>query len=152
MGEYLRSLLQDLGFNAAQKTISSQIEFNYIQNTNNKVQASLTDWTADYPTASDYLDVLFSCASFHPGSDNSVNMSGLCDPAIDRRMDAALVTALTDPAAANVQWAGIDRDVTDTAASITLMQVNELILVSSRLGNYTWSFLMHMMFGMVWVR
>jgi peptide/nickel transport system substrate-binding protein len=152
MGEYLRSLLQDLGFDAKLKTISSQIEFNYIQNTNNKVQASLTDWTADYPTASDYLQVLFSCGNFHPGSDNSVNMSGTCDPAVDRRMDAALVTALTDPAAANRQWARIDRDITDTAASITLFQANELSLVSSRLGNYTWSYLMHMMFAMVWVR
>jgi peptide/nickel transport system substrate-binding protein len=152
MGEYLRSLLQDLGFDAKLKTISSQIEFNYIQNTNNKVQASLTDWTADYPTASDYLQVLFSCSNFHLGSDNSVNMSGLCDPALDRRMDAALVTALTDPEAANTQWAQIDREVTDTAASVTLFQANELTLVSGRLGNYTWSYLMHMMFAMVWVR
>jgi peptide/nickel transport system substrate-binding protein len=152
MGEYLRSMLEDLGFVATQKTISSQIEFNYIQNTNNKVQASLTDWTADYPTASDYLNVLFSCSNFHPGSDNSVNMSGTCDPTLDHRMNEALTMALTDPAAANKQWAQIDREVTDSAASINLMQAHELTLVSTRLGNYSWSFLMHMMFAQVWVQ
>jgi peptide/nickel transport system substrate-binding protein len=152
MGEYMRSFLQELGFNARIKTISAQIQFNYIQNTNNKVQASLTDWTADYPTASDYLQVLFSCDNYHPGSDNSVNMSGSCNPAIDRQMRAAIDTGVRDPAAANAQWAQIDREITDTAASVTLFQANELSLVSGRLGNYTWSALMHMMFAMVWVQ
>ena len=152
MGEYLRSLLEDLGYNAKVKTISSQIQFNYIQNTNNKVQTSLTDWTADYPTASDYLQVLFACASFIPGSDNSVNMPGYCNHSIDAAMDSAQATAITDPAAANAQWAKIDRAITDSAAAVSLLQVSELDVLSTRLGNYTHTPLMHMLFACVWVQ
>ena len=152
MGEYLRSLLQDLGYDAKLKTISTQIQFNYIQNTNNKVQTSLTDWTADYPTASDYLQVLFSCASFTPGSDNSVNMPGYCDHATDAQMQQALAAGSTDPHSADAQWARIDRTITDTAAAVSLLQVNELDVVSTRLGNYVHTPLMHMLFAQAWVR
>lgn len=152
MGEYLRSLLTDLGYIGKLKLVSAQIQFNYIQNTNNRVQTSLTDWTADYPTASDYLNVLFSCSSFHPGSDNSVNMPGDCDHALDARMDNALAMAVTDPAAANAQWATIDRTITDKATAVSLTRVNELDIVSSRLGNYVWTPLMHMLFARVWVQ
>ncbi len=59
------------------------IQFTYIQNTNNKVQISLTQWYQDYPAASDFLNVLLSCASFHEGSDSSINISGFCDPGIE---------------------------------------------------------------------
>lgn len=152
MGEYLRSFLQELGFHAQLKAISAQIQFNYIQNTNNHVQASLSDWTDDYPAPSDYLDVLFSCNSFHPGSDNSVNMAGYCNHAIDRRMETALHTEVTDMAAADRLWTQVDRELTDTAAQVALSQVDDAILVSRRLGDFTASPVMHMMFAMVWVR
>ena len=30
--------------------------------------------------------MLFGCASFHPGSDSSINISGFCDKEIDAQM------------------------------------------------------------------
>ncbi len=41
VGTYLQSVLNDLGFKAELKPISSNIQFTYIQNTNNKVQISV---------------------------------------------------------------------------------------------------------------
>ena len=72
------------------KPISSNIQFTYIQNTNNKVQMSITQWYQDYPAASDFLNILFGCDSFHEGSDSSVNIAGFCDKEIDAKMKKAL--------------------------------------------------------------
>ena len=52
------------------------------------MQISLTPWYADYPGATDFLPMLFGCASYHPGTDGSVNFAGFCDPALDARMQA----------------------------------------------------------------
>ena len=70
VGVYLQSVLTELGYEADVKPISPNIQFTYIQNTNNKVQMSITQWYQDYPAASDFLYVLFGCAVLHRGSDS----------------------------------------------------------------------------------
>lgn len=152
IGTYLQSVLRELGFDAAVKAISPNIQFTYIQNTNNKVQVSLTDWFQDYPAPSDFLNVLFSCANFHPGSDASINISGFCDKGIDAQMQEALKTAVTDQAAANAQWAKIDQEVTDHAPVAALFVPKHVDFVSKRLGGYTYSDQFHMIFSRVWVQ
>ena len=79
IGTYLQSLLNQLGWKASIKVLANNIQFTYIQNTKNKVQISLSQWYQDYPAASDFLNVLFGCASYTPGSDTSINISGFCD-------------------------------------------------------------------------
>jgi peptide/nickel transport system substrate-binding protein len=44
IGVYLQSVLKELGYDADVKPISPNIQFTYIQNTNNKVQMSVTHW------------------------------------------------------------------------------------------------------------
>jgi len=152
MGVYLQSVLNAIGYKASIKAISSNIQFTYIQNTNNKVQASLTNWFQDYPAPSDFLYVLFGCASFNPGSDSSINIAGYCDKAVDADMQKALALAVTDKPAANKIWAAVDKKITDDAPAVSLFQPKSLDLVSSRLGNYTWSDQVHMVFSQVWVK
>ncbi len=152
IGTYVQSVLRDLGFDASTKALSANIQFTYIQNTNNKVQISLTDWFQDYPAPSDFLNVLFSCANFHPGSDASINISGFCDKGIDAQMQQALATAVTDKMAANKMWAKIDQKVTDTAAVAPLFTPKHVDFVSKRLGNYIWSDQFRMIFSKVWVQ
>ena len=93
MGVYVQSVLNSIGYKASVKAISGNIQFTYIQNTNNKVQISVTQWYQDYPAPSDFLYVLLGCASFHPGSDTSVNMAGYCNKPIDNMMKKALSSA-----------------------------------------------------------
>ena len=76
-GTYLQSVLKSIGYDASVKALSQNIQFTYIQNTNNKVQISVTQWYQDYPAPSDFLNVLLGCNTFHPGSDNSPNIAGL---------------------------------------------------------------------------
>jgi peptide/nickel transport system substrate-binding protein len=144
-------VLNDIGYRASIHSISFNIRDTYLQNSSNHVQIGLTDWYQDYPAASDFLNVLLSCASYHPGSDASINMSGFCDPAMDARMQHALTTAQTDAAAAAQEWAAIDRDFTDQAPLTALFQIGKLDLVSARFGHFRFSPLFHMIFSEAWV-
>ena len=152
IGVYLQSVLKELGFDASVKSLSPNIQFTYIQNTNNKVQISLTDWYQDYPAPSDFLYVLLGCANFHPGSDSSINIAGFCNQAIEAQMKQALKTAVADQPAANEMWAKIDEEVMEQAPLAPLFTPKHLDFVSKRLGNYTYSDQLHMIFSKAWVQ
>jgi peptide/nickel transport system substrate-binding protein len=152
VGTYLASVLTDLGYDATVQSISGDIQFTYIQNTNNNVQISVTQWYQDYPAPSNFLNVLFGCDSFTPGSDSSVNMSGICDKPLDDRMKAAMALAATDPAAANLEWAKIDQDMMALAPAVPLFTPKDIDLISTRVGNYTFSSQFHWQLGNSWIQ
>ncbi|HEY4162171.1 MAG TPA: ABC transporter substrate-binding protein [Dongiaceae bacterium] len=152
IGTYLQSVLRDLGFKASVKPISANIQFTYIQNTNNKVQMSVSQWYQDYPAASDFLNVLFGCDSFHPGSDSSVNISGFCDKEIDAKMKDAMATSITDPKKAEAMWAEIDKAVTDKVPAVFLFTPKHVDFVSKRLGNFLFNPQYYWMTHLSWVQ
>jgi peptide/nickel transport system substrate-binding protein len=152
VGTYIQGVLKDLGYEASVKSMSSDIQFTYIQNTNNKVQISIAQWYPDYPAASDFLNVLLSCDSFHPGSDSSINISGMCDKDLDERMHRALELALTDPDGANVEWASIDKAYMEKAPWAPLFTPKHVDFVSKRLGNFTFSNQFYWLPALSWVK
>jgi peptide/nickel transport system substrate-binding protein len=149
---YLQSVLNEIGYQAEVKPISSNIQFTYIQNTNNKVQISISQWYQDYPAASDFLYVLFGCESFHEGSDSSVNISGFCDKDINDRMLKALDLGVTNPDAANKEWSEIDKAVTDKAPAAALFTPKHVDFVSKRLGNFLFNAQYYWMVTQSWVQ
>ncbi len=130
VGTYALDVLRRLGFDARLRVLSGNLQFTYLQNTDNHVQISLTPWYSDYPGATDFLQLLFSCASYHPGTDGSVNFSGVCNPALDARMQA--VADRGDPAG----WAAIDREATDLAAFAVLVNPRYIDVVSRRVEGF----------------
>ncbi len=152
VGTYLQSVLNDLGYKASLKPISSNIQFTYIQNTNNNTQISVTQWYQDYPAASDFLNILFGCGSFHPGSDSSVNIAGFCDKEIEGQMQAALKLAVTDPAAADKLWADIDRAVMAKSPAVPLFTPKRVDFVSKRVGNYIFNAQYYWVVTQSWVQ
>lgn len=152
IGVYLQSVLNELGYQAEVKPISANIQFPYIQNTNNKVQISITQWYQDYPAASDFLYILFGCESFHEGSDSSVNIAGFCDKEINDKMKKALELGVEDPAAANKMWAEIDKAVTDKAPAAALFTPKHLDFVSKRVGNFQFNSQYYWMVTQSWVQ
>jgi len=152
IGEYVQSLLTELGYKATLKPISGNIQFTYIQNTNNDVQLSLTSWYQDYPAASDFLNVLLSCASYTPGSDSSINISGFCDKDVDAQMQTALTTEQTDPDKANTQWAAVDKAVMTQAPLVPLFTPKLIDFTSKRVGNYQFSRQFYMLVIQLWVK
>ncbi len=152
VGEYLQSLLTSLGYKATLKPISGNIQFTYIQNTKNKVQISLTQWYQDYPAASDFLNVLLSCASFTPGSDSSINIAGFCDKKIDAQMQQALVTERTSMDEATKQWGEIDKAVMTAAPVAPLLTPKLIDFTSKRVGNYQFSRQFYMLVSQLWTK
>ncbi len=152
MGAYLQSMLHRIGYEVSVRALDFNVQYTYIQNSNNKVQISMSDQQADYPAASDFLEIFFACGAFHPGSDSSLNFSGFCNKDLDARMQAADAESVIDRARGNAMWAAIDREVTNLSLQAPLFQNNQVDLVSSRLGNYTFSQVSKMLFSKVWVR
>lgn len=152
IGVYLQGVLNDLGYKASVRTISPNIQFTYIQNTDNKVQISVSQWYSDFPAPSNFLHLLFSCASFHPGSDSSVNISGFCTKELDAQMEKAMRLAVTDREAANKIWAEIDREYTDKAPVAVLFTPKRLDFVSKRLGNFVFSPQLRGLISQFWVK
>ena len=147
VGTYLLDVLRDLGFVPRLRSLSGNVQFTYIQNTGNQVQISLTNWYGDYPSASNYLGGVFGCTAFRPNSDASPNIAGWCDPA----MDAALATALADPAGAP-QVAALDRALTDQAPAAVLFNPRYIDFVSARVGGYAYHNQFRWLIGQAWVR
>jgi peptide/nickel transport system substrate-binding protein len=152
IGTYMQSLLNQIGYKATLKVLSNNIQFNYIQNTKNKVQISVTQWYQDYPAASDFLNVLFGCGSFHPGSDTSINIAGFCDKKIQAQMDRAEALGATDSPAANKLWAQVDKQVTDEAPAAVLFNPKNIDFVSKRVGNFTFSAQYYFLVDQAWVQ
>ena len=149
---YLQSVLNSIGYKATVKPISGNIFFTYAQNTKNKVQINVQQWYQDYPAASDFLHVLFGCESFHPGSDSSINIAGFCDKKINAEMHHALSTALENEKAANVEWAKIDKQVTDAAPMATLFTPKHIDFLSKRVGNFVFSKQFYWLVDQSWVQ
>ena len=139
IGTYLVSVLNQLGYKATTHSLSGDIEYTYIQNSNNKMQIGVSYYAQDYPAPSDFLNVMYSCASFHPGSDASINISGFCDHKIDARMQQALALSVTDAEGANQIWSEVDRSITDQAPAAVLFVPRQVDFVSKRVGNFNFS-------------
>ena len=153
VGEYIQGVLNQIGYKATVKPLSQNIEFSYIQNTNNKVQISVTQWFQDYPAASDFLKVLLSCSGFHKASDNSINISGLCSPSIDAKMATAETLELTNQTAANKLWGQIDQTIMTTEAPwVPLFNPKLVDFVGKRVGNYQFSLQFYMYVDQLWVK
>lgn len=152
VGVYLQSVLNELGYQAEVKPVSGNIQFTFIQNTNNKVQISVSQWYQDYPAASDFLYILFGCESFTEGSDSSINISGFCDQEINDKMKAALALAVTDPEAADKMWAEIDKAVTDKAPMAALFTPKHVDFLSKRVGNFQFNSQFYWMVTQSWVQ
>ena len=127
-------MLNDLGYKACVKPISPNIQFTYIQNTNNKVQISVSQWYQDYPRRFELPASPVRLRFFQPGSDASVNIAGFCDEAIDQKMQEAHGLGHRRPGQGRQQlWAEVDKAVTDAAPAAVLFTPKRIDLVSRRL-------------------
>jgi peptide/nickel transport system substrate-binding protein len=138
-GLYFVGLLNSLGYKATLQALSGDIQYPYVQNTKNHVQFSYSSWYQDYPAASDFLNILLGCDSFHPNSNSSPNIAGFCDEQIQADMDQAGTTGITDPAAGNKMWAQVDKDVTDQAPWVSMFNPKYIDFISSRVKGYQFS-------------
>ncbi len=96
------------------------------------VWSGLAGWSADFPDPTDFYTPILSCGSAVQGG---WNWSLLCDPALDRKAQAA--DAITDPARAGERlaaWREVFATVMDEAAWVPLIDARFHVLKSPRLA------------------
>ena len=138
-GEYFIGLLNKLGYKAKPQFLSNDIQYPFIQNSSHKVPFAFSDWFQDYPAASDFLNILLGCGSFHPNSNSSPNIAEFCNKSIQSQMDRAAKVSITDPAGGNKIWAQVDHNVTDQAPWVAMFNPKLLDFVSSRVKGFAFS-------------
>ena len=139
LGEYFVGLMNQLGYKATLQALSPDIQYPYIQNSKNKVPFAFSSWYQDYPAASDFLNILLGCGSFHANSNSSPNIAEFCNAGIQANIDKALKTGITDPEAANTIWAKVDHAMVDQAVWVPLFNPKLIDFVSSRITNHVFS-------------
>jgi peptide/nickel transport system substrate-binding protein len=140
LGLYFVGLLNKLGYKASLQALSADIQYPYVQNSKNHVQFAFSSWYQDYPAASDFINILLGCGSFHPNSNSSPNIAEFCDKKkVEPMIQRALQTAVTDETAANTQWAKIDKALVDAAVWVPMFNPKYIDFLSSRVKGYQFS-------------
>jgi peptide/nickel transport system substrate-binding protein len=120
-GLYFVGLLNKLGYKAKLQALSGDIQYPYVQNSKNHVEMAYSDWFQDYPAASDFLNILLGCGSYHPNSNSSPNIAEFCNKGIQAKMDQAGTVGIRNLQAANDIWAQVDKQVADQAPWVAMM-------------------------------
>ncbi len=129
VGRYFAELLDRLGYRASLKVVDLPAWGAATFGRPRRAQITFLGWTADFATPSGFIVPLFAC-------DGSGNISGFCDPSIDRRMEEAGRLRATDPAGALDLWSEIEHDLVDEAVWVPLGNGYYTSVTSRRLGNY----------------
>jgi YVTN family beta-propeller protein len=130
----LAATLRRLGFPARTRVLPPEKLFPLANDPSRRVQASVTGWVADYPSASGFLFNLFDCRSFRPNSKDNTNFSEFCEP----RSQAAMERAAREPdvGAAGRLWSAADRRLTDAAPVVPLITQRKMTILSRRVQNF----------------
>jgi ABC-type transport system substrate-binding protein len=148
IGTYFVSVLHDLGFAADARQFDSpdaffREVFDPVRGPN--VQASVSAWFPDFPSASDMFAPSFRCG-------DPANFGHFCDDAVATRIAAAQSVQLSDPAAAGQAWAAIDRAIVDLAPAAPFANQRRAEVVSARVGNYQHNPQWTILYDQLWVQ
>ena len=144
--------LRQLGYRASLRLLPDSTFFAYINDSRNHAQVIDGGWSADYPSADAFIGKL-ACAYFVPGNAlATADVSEFCDPALDRQIARAAAQQATNPAAAAVQWARLDRQLTDLAIWVPTVTPNEVDFLSRRVRNYQYNPIWGALIDQFWLR
>jgi len=107
-------------------------------------QISLNGWGPDWLSASNFLG-LFTCDG------DPIRVINYCDPGFDAAFNHARELQATDPAAAAIEWAALDRRGVDLALLAPLHNAGANF-VSARVGNYQLTPMEVVLFDQMWVQ
>jgi peptide/nickel transport system substrate-binding protein len=150
-GPFAAALLRSLGYPTRLKQVSAGVYYDPAKGPGNprrRVQAGPFTWQPDYPAASNFINILLSCAAAAKGD----NYSHFCDPQIDARIQRALALQTTDSYRANKLWAQIDQEIVDQAPVVPLITHRQMEFVSNRVGNYQYNPQWGILLDQLWVR
>ena len=137
LATYVASVLRDLGYASSVRMLPHGEWVTVVGDSRKMVQLGTNDWTADFPSPSNFYDFFLACAAFVPGdAAHTSNGSEFCDRAIDARVEEAARLQTVDPLRATALWERIGRDITDLAPVLPLVYLRSVSFVSHRVTNY----------------
>jgi len=119
-GQYLQSVLKQIGLNAKLKQINAAVYWTTVGNQATKAQAGFADWYQDYPHPLDWFDVLLNGQRITQTHNN--NYSNFDDPAVNKKIDE-LKKQPTLNDKVNAEWAEVDRMVMEKAGWVPYVNV-----------------------------
>jgi ABC-type transport system substrate-binding protein len=143
VGQHLVDLLDQLEYKAELKVVTADRYFSAINDPSQYVQMGYFAWGSDYLAESGFLLPLLCLPR---GSDR------VCDPTIERRIEQATRTQLTDPAASHALWSDLEHDLVDRAPWVPLGNTINTVLASQRVENYQFHPYWWSLFDQMWVR
>jgi peptide/nickel transport system substrate-binding protein len=150
---YFASLLRRLGYRSSLRRFSSFDGYlRYVGDSRNRAQIGQAGWQADTLAASNFLQPLFTCASYVPKSPINLNLFEYCDPALDAKMKEAAALEASDPVRADELWAKVDRTLVDRAVTVPWSNPRNRVLVSKRVGNVQSHPLWGTLLDQLWVK
>src|SRR3954451_13147601 len=120
IADYLRSLLNQIGYKAKTKTLNQTVYFSAIGDKKNKAQIGFTDWFQDFPHPGNFMGSLLTTDAAK--STPSFNQDFVSDPHIDSevdRLDAKQPSEVADG------WGALDKYVNDEQHAYVATYGNE---------------------------
>jgi peptide/nickel transport system substrate-binding protein len=111
IADYLRDLLNQMGFEAETKTLDQQVYFEQIGLKRTKAQIGFTDWYQDYPHPGDFFESLLSSDALK--TEVTFNQGFVSDPKIDKTLDELRGERPED---VPDEWGGLDEYVINDKA------------------------------------
>jgi YVTN family beta-propeller protein len=141
-------LLEELGYSVQLVRSKNVQHFRAaVYQSPDRVQASLSGWVSDYPTASDFFLGAPRC-----GSPYNPYAATFCDPKLEAAIGRAERAQSSDPQHAGGLWANADRIMVDLSPWVFLINVIGLDFVSTRVSNYQHSPQWGILLDQLWVR
>jgi peptide/nickel transport system substrate-binding protein len=108
--DYLRDVLNQIGFKAKTKVLDQQVYFGTIGLKKTQAQAGFTDWFSDFPHPADFFEPNLSKAALQ--SSPTFNFEFKSNPVVDKAL-ADLTPQ--DPKSVADEWAKVDKALIDNA-------------------------------------
>ena len=109
--DYLRDVLNQIGFKAKTKVLDQQVYFGTVGLKKTQAQAGFTDWYSDFPHPSDFFEPNLSGKALQ--SSPTFNFQFKSNPVLDRGL--AKLTPETNPATVASEWAKLDQAIIQDA-------------------------------------
>jgi len=153
IGRYVVSVLERLGYRASMRVITNAGGgLGDLGDSSKRPQIGWFNWLQDYPTPSDFFELLLSCRSFVPHDPSNVNVAEFCDPRIDAQVARASALQARDPAAASELWSRIDHELVDRAPWVPAYNARTVTVLGPRVGNYKYHPFWNLLLDQLWVR
>jgi peptide/nickel transport system substrate-binding protein len=148
IADYLRGVLNQIGFKASVRTLNQTVYFSAIGNRKSNAQIHFNDWFQDFPHPGDFLGNLLTTEATK--STPSFNAGFVSDPHVDQQVDAL---DAKPPAGVASGWADLDKYVNDMQHAYVAPYGNEedTAFYSSRMNIQQCSGYPHPTFRVDWL-